>query len=317
MTAQALLRPIWYNEFPPRLRGHIYAPENESGSRPILIERIVLFVIGVLGVVLIAASPFLVSGVWETVLSHFGIAFMVSCILGFTVESFVRKRFTTRLARDVFEATIGHLLPTEFQDEMRATYNQKALCEEHDQNVYIRRDKETGGVKLECEMERKIRNISGEPTSIDLGVGVDEWFGTSPSSIDSFVYQKEGCEKVEVPLSEGRVRDLARGRPVLSLEQHTVNLGPNECVTVWLSYTEPLNSDHNSHFAYPTRNPKVRLHCDDGIEAVAGFPHETDENKMSYPGGRYEFKGLVRSNQEICIRWWERDKLNDWKAAAS
>lgn len=315
-----LLRPIWYNEFPPRLaRERIRAPENDSGSRSVLIELIALAVIGLLGIALIIASPFFATGVWETIFSHLGIAFLVACILGFTVENFVRNRFTRRLARDVFEATIGHFLPTEFQDEMRAIYNQKAMCEEHDQNVYIRRDAEKGGVRLECEIVRKIKNISGETASIDLGLGIDEWFGTKPSSINSFVFQKDGSEKVELPESERMVRRRARGRPVVCIEKRTVQLEPNECVVVWLSYTEykPLNADHNSHFSYLTRNPKVRLRCDDGIEAVVAFPQETGENKMAHPGGRYEFRGLVRADQEICIRWWERDKFNDWDATAS
>jgi hypothetical protein len=45
------------------------------------------------------------------------------------------------------------------------------------------------------------------------------------------------------------------------------------------------------------------------------FPQEKFET-ISNLSGRYEYQGLIRPNEEICIRWWEREKYDAWIAKA-
>ena len=216
----------------------------------------------------------------------------------------------------MFQASVGWLLDKEFKNEMRAIYNQKAMCDSHEQTVSIKRHPKSGGVELECRLARRLVNTAGETISIPLGIGVDEWFGKQRSKVNSFEYQKMHDAKVVVPKKQLASKRIARDRPVVGVKDRKVKLGPDEYVWVWISYSEfkPLNSDHNVHFAHLTRNPIVTLRYNDGLKAVASFPHETSDNKLMNLDDRYEFRGLVRSNQEILIRWWERKKFKSWLA---
>lgn len=279
----------------------------------------ILICLGLFGAGLIAIPPYFIHGTFEGILGDFGIAILIASILGMTVERYTKQRFTKELARDVFEATIGHMLPKEFQDEMRSIYTQKAMCEDHVQIISLKKDAATDLIRFECQIVRRIRNITGEDTQINLGVGIDEWFELTPSCISEFEYQVEGEGKITLQTSDLSNQKLEKGRPTLSVTPQTVKVPKEKAVTVWTTTVEikPLNSDHHAHFTYPTKNPKVQVLCDEGIEAVVAFPHETEKNKMELSVGRYQFDGLVRAGQEIRIRWWERDELAKWLKSSS
>lgn len=252
---------------------------------------------------------------WEGILADFGIAFVISGVLGLTVERYTRLKFAKDLARDVFRAIFGYVLPKDFRDEMRWIYGQNAICEEHYQNVEIHK-LEGGRVEFICDMERRIKNVTGRSIEINVGLGIDEWFETSPSNIEKFGYQVEGGKRVELPSNDISIRRQEKGRPTLSTKQCNVKVPSDKSVTVWLKFREvkPVNSDQHAHFTYTTKNPRVRVQCDEGIEAVVAFPRETEENKVQYLHGVYRYNGLVLPAQEIRVRWWEKDKFNAWRA---
>ena len=135
-----LVRP-WYVYWPPQARQGLLMPPKHNADKAGSIVPWILLGLIIVGAVLVII-PHLVprGGSWEFLwesLPHFGIAFLISGILGLTVDRYTRKRFTHEVAKDVFQATIGHLLPEEFQDEMRWIYGQEAICEQHNQDVQI------------------------------------------------------------------------------------------------------------------------------------------------------------------------------------
>ena len=114
-------------------------------------------------------------------------------------------------------------------NEMRWIYGQNAICEEHNQNVEIRK-MEGGGVEFICDMERRIKNVTSRTIEINVGLGIDEWFEASPSNIEKFGYQVEGGKKVELSSDDISIRRQEKGRPTLSTEQYKVKVPGDKSV---------------------------------------------------------------------------------------
>ncbi|MGE3230342.1 MAG: hypothetical protein AB7J30_12995 [Hyphomicrobium sp.] len=275
--------------------------------------NLILVAMAVVGAFLIAAPHFLLPGIWGELSADFGIAFLISGMLGLTVEKYTKTRFAKEIANDVFRSTMTYLLPVEFQNEMRWIYEQKIICRNHLQQVRIARHCE-GYVRFSCRMERHLENVSNAPVSITLGLGVDEWFADTPSEITAFGYRVDGSERCEIAPEGGGRRQMKHGRPLIKAEEETIELGMGKTVVVWVSYSEikPINSDHHSHFTYATKNPRVTIEADDGIAAVATFPRETNANKVQMMVDSYAYNGLVLPSQEIRIRWWEEARRLTW-----
>lgn len=254
----------------------------------------------------------------QHIAADFGIAFVISGVLGLTVERYTRRKFVKELANDVFEAVIGHMLPEELRQEMREIYGQKALCETHNQDVRIERI-DGDRVRLICDMERRIKNISGKDTEIPIGLSIDEWFDAEPSLITAFGYRVEDQPKVMLDCGDLNYRHEAKGRPTLAPRTTPSPIVPKDkTVTVWWSSVEykPVNSDYHAHFSYCTRNPRVRVFCDDSLEAVVTFPRESQTNKTEHIKGAFQYQGLMLTGQDIRIRWWERSREEAWRTAA-
>lgn len=265
------------------------------------------------GLVLVLSPHFVAMGEWGLFPAHLGIAFLVSGILGLTVEKYTKTRFASEIANDVFKHTLGHLLPNEFQEEMRWIYEQKVICRNHQQQVKITRVG-NGDVKFSCRLERHLTNVSNSPQEVPVSLGVDEWFATAPSEILAVGHWIEGGERREAAPPGGGIREMKGGRPVIRAKEGNIKVGPGKTVVVWSSFQEvkPLNSDHHSHFTYATKNPRVTIEADEGIVAIAAFPRETDTNKVQTMVDSYTYNGLVLPAQEIRIRWWEEAKRLAW-----
>ena len=75
------------------------------------------------GIILKLVKFWLPSSILDIV-DGLAIAFFTTAIIGFTVDMLFRKQ----LARDVFEATIGYLLPKELRPHMRWIYEHSLIC---------------------------------------------------------------------------------------------------------------------------------------------------------------------------------------------
>src|SRR5258707_13827956 len=64
-------------------------------------------------------------------LEHLFMALTISGVLGLIIEYTLHQQ----IAKDVFEAAIGYLLPEELRDELRWVAGQPFLCEKHTQTT--------------------------------------------------------------------------------------------------------------------------------------------------------------------------------------
>jgi hypothetical protein len=99
-----------------------------------------------------------------------GIALVVASILGFTIDRWMRAE----LRRDVFLASIGHVLAPEFRSEVSRIVGYSLVCERHQLLIKI---EGIGNdlVRITSHIERAIRNRSAYPQSIKNITHIDEW----------------------------------------------------------------------------------------------------------------------------------------------
>lgn len=88
---------------------------------------IILTFVGVVGIIMIGFSPGIQDANISTVMKHLGIAFIVACIVGITVELYVRREMRLQMERmlqevgsDVFKAVLGHIFPQSIWDQVFA-----------------------------------------------------------------------------------------------------------------------------------------------------------------------------------------------------
>jgi hypothetical protein len=268
-----------------------------------------VFVVGSL----LLASSHCVPAPWDSMALHFGTAAVIAALLGMTIDFWLKKQIVT----DVFQASIGYLLPKQFQDEMRTVYSQEFFCEAHNQDIDIQLI-DSGLVRVTSRIERHIRNVSDETKSTGIGGGVEEWFEqTGASEISELGYQVEGQPRVELKPATLSKRSFDKGRPIIEAHSEKISIGANKSVIYWMTTIEirSISSEHHAHFSYATRNPRVSVRASEGIEFAAHFPRETGSNKEQRSWGTFAFSGLVYPGQEIRVRWWEKAKADAWRGA--
>ena len=125
-----------------------------------------------------------------------GVALVVASILGFTIDRWMKGE----LRRDVFLASIGHILAPEFRAEVSRIVGYSLICERHLLLIKIE-SIGSGLVRITSHVERTIRNRSAYPQSIRNITHMDEWG-----------YQKAGTSRGYRMYSGNRWRNDWRGR---------------------------------------------------------------------------------------------------------
>jgi len=270
-----------------------------------------LFFIGVLGVLSFGPTGTLPVPYVE----HAFLAISISAFIAFFIEVALHQDF----ARNVFEASIGYLLPEALRGELRWIYDQKFLCEKHTQNVTIRRIKGTSFVVVHTELVRVFRNITADIQRFGPGLGVWERFIDGyPVKILSYTCQHDG--KVRGPnLATKCAPDALRG-PVLSmgkLDEIPVESGKR--LTAALSFEETFSENDlaYSHFGAPTKDVTVTVDCDDTeLDIDVRFSHRNGDPKITHVGDRvWILEGPLLPLQGIRIFWFRKDKYEAWRAS--
>jgi hypothetical protein len=98
-----------------------------------------------------------------------GKAFVITGILGFTIEPWIRRA----LARDVFSAAFGYTMPDDFKEQLKRIADYKVLCTKH--RMYVRiKDASDGHVRVTITVERTFSNIGTSSVPIKAMVWIDE-----------------------------------------------------------------------------------------------------------------------------------------------
>jgi hypothetical protein len=205
---------------------------------------------------------------WYFVVLHeIGFAAIIASILGFSVDFWLKSA----IARDVFEATLGYILPKQFRDEVSRITSYKFVCEAHFLIVNIE-IVEPGVVRVTSMSERTLKNITAYAEKYRNRVHVDEWgFRTGNSEILECTSQLQGGEPLK---SEARKTD----EYTVLAETNELTVEPGQLLKLcskWVEYRRD-NDVCYYHFSTPTFNPEVEIRLpEQHLDYTMGFgtPH--------------------------------------------
>lgn len=266
-----------------------------------------LILLGVMAVLLFEQSGHYPSKFLE----HLFMALAVAGFIGLVIEFTLQRQ----IARNVFEAAIGYLLPDALRDELRWIYGQKLLCVNHVQTVHLTKIQGTNLVKAHCVMSRKLENISDEEYLLPVGLGIDEWFHEGhPSKILSVVYQLDG-EKQSDNLAQSKLRKHPTGfdvsdTPVLIQPGKTLNL------TTEFEETYLENDVMFVTYSSSTMNPTVMVYGPEDFEYAAHFGSRQKHLMTKKGDHTWQLDGVLLPHQDIRIRWWKKEQSKKWLETA-
>jgi hypothetical protein len=193
------------------------------------------------------------------ILPEIGIALVVASILGFTIDRWMKAE----IRRDVFLASIGHVLAPEFRSEVSRIVGYALICERH--LLLIKLESIGGGlVRVTSHVERTIRNRSAYPQSIRNVTHMDEWG-----------YEKGGASEIIECILEIDGVSIGADEPkkdAYSVYCHTIEktLKPDQVANLRSKYIEymPVNDDLHYSFAIPTKNPEIEVQASDDLDFI-------------------------------------------------
>jgi hypothetical protein len=264
----------------------------------------------VLGALLLVGAGLVIANSffkWESELARdFGIAFIISGVMGATVEFNLR----TQLARDVVEAALGYVFPEEFRAEVRQITEYKFFCEKHRMRVKIEFvDSDKDCVRVTIETERRVRNITSQRRPIVGYIHIDEYrFPKEGSKILDCRAWVDGEKYVTF-------KEIVRDDSTLLAKTDEIYVNPKECGTMASTSVEVKRpNDHMSFvFLSPTRDPEAIIDLPPEFDCSFGFgPHDANTTiaKSAHDNSRrYSMTGTYFPHQHMRLRFWPTTEI--------
>jgi phosphate/sulfate permease len=225
-----------------------------------------------------------------------GMALIVSAILGFTVDGYLKSR----IVKDVFEAAVGHILPPELREEMQwiTTFRLLARRSLHRVQVELAANE---SVKVTTTVEREIENISSKNETIEAVADIDEWGfpGCTSSIVHCELSTYDGTTIRFTPPPENNGHYISA-----RIKKHSI--APGERVRVFYKFVEYKRRNDLITYGlkHPTRDPEMDVTIDASLEHDVSFGHHGDV--ISLHSGRRILKGTFLPNHILSVRWWPR-----------
>jgi hypothetical protein len=269
-----------------------------------------LLIIALVGVILIIIGNTIghFDGFWKwlpSTLDGIGIAIVSAAILAATIENWL----LSDLAKNVFLTTIGHHLPVEYGNGLKAELlrlaSYKFLCERQVLRLNFEPIVGSDHLKLTTILEKDVRNISPRTEQFRGMLHIDDWGLEERSQVTHCSATIDGKEvgKLEEPIpvfSNGSVRG----------QTNLFDLGPGKTVQIICVSVEVVhrNQDLSFVFGTPILNPVIDCtKAPDDLDFEFDFgisepliTHETHSR-------RGEVKGMHFPLQRLRVHWWPKN----------
>lgn len=240
---------------------------------------------------------------------HLGTALLIAAILGVTIDYW----FKHQIAKDVFEAAVGYLLPEELREEMRYIYAHSLFCERHIQRLQITTlDDER--VVLAVTTERLFINTKNKAETMSLSLRFDEWHESRRSRLVEYCYKHNDSDEVCVDVASAK--PVETGIELVIPTQIVLKHGDRLRVRHTYEEIKRRNGSHVTTFRYPTKTPRVEVQTCEGLKYEVGFSNRPNAERDVYPGVA-TLSGVLLPHQYIEVRWWDTAQSAQFTRGAS
>jgi len=283
----------WYGSWPPELNREANMKLHKFDI-PLWVIMVVILVLSLLGWVATDHAMETYEGLLLEMLRRLCEALAIASILGATIDGFLKME----IAKNVFEASLGYLLPEELKPELKWIYDQKIMCIESKQECHI---KHLGNDKVELiiKTNRRFRNFSESSTYFKYGVAVD-----LGDEITEFGYRIGEQE----PLKDKSLQHKE------NIPEMDIKLRGNQEIETWNTVTIRKHSRDQEPIVfsrYPTKNPSVSVWCEDGIKHELIMYYGRDPKARKKLGeNTTQLTGVLLPVQLILLKWWKDEAKN-------
>lgn len=268
-----------------------------TGPLPYLATLTILAVLGLVGIIM----PSVLAWKWDHgVINELGVAFLIAAILGATIDRWMK----TSIAKDVFEAAFGFLVPEEFKKEIRRILGHRFMCIKHEMHFSVNKlDAET--VRVTTSTERVFRNITNSPERLTPLIHIDDWGYNEKSEIIKLAVVQDGKS---IEISE---REIGTDSTVKATGDQFV-IQANEHVSVLIIYSEirRINDHITQVFMSPTVNPRIQIdRIDNDLDYLIDFGVVDAKIERSTISEVYTLIGTYFAPGHMRLRWWPKHHL--------
>ena len=289
---------IWRKLAAPGMRFHwqfaINKPMSAEWKR-----RLILAGLFVLGVVLIALAQRFPSWLWlheifAEIAKEIGIALVIAAALGATVDTALK----IELVRDAFFAAFQYAFPPPLQGEILRIMRYRLICQKHFLLVRLEEiDKDT--VRITCEVNRRIKNVSSSPEKIRPRLHIDEWgFPEKSKILECWMEMSDGTKVIG---TQKRPNDPI---PTILFEGKEVSIEPDKDVILFSKWTEVRRANDlvYFHFSHPTVNPEIEIPPVIGFTIIRSFGSASTKIEKVF-SGREALSGTYLPYHHMVVRW--------------
>lgn len=266
-----------------------------------------LFFMIIVGLVIQACYELSGWGWDKGIIREIGGAILITGLLGLTIDTWLKSE----IAKDVFRAALGYVLPPEFRNEVAQIINYRFLSERHFIRVSISRN-ETGilrddeVVRCNIQVERKVKNITGQVQDIFASAVARDWgFAEGESQIN--ICEIEFNEIVE-KFNPGDSEQYTKYGDGKEARTKSIKIPPGASVNIFLDYFEFKRANDIALIAFlsPTVGPEMEIVIPDEFEYTYDFGaigHKSDSRRFSK---RHSLVGTYFPGQIMSVRWWPK-----------
>src|SRR5207249_12242331 len=113
------------------------------------------------------------SNVWPKWIFDIANELSKALVIAAWIGIIVALALKTKLAKDVFEASLGYFLPEDLKPELKWIYDQQLLCVESKQDYLIKYSPNKDGVEIQSSSYRRYKNYSPKKVKFDWQIAFD------------------------------------------------------------------------------------------------------------------------------------------------
>lgn len=270
---------------------------NISGKLPLWVVLVFMACISLALIIL----PEVRGWTWDHgVIRDIGIALLSAAVLGFTIDRWLKDD----IAKDVFKAALGYVLPEELRDEIRWITGFPSIARKYICHVNIQEIGD-GVVKVIIAQEKEIENLTSCSEKIRAAIAIDEWgYVDYPSEI--LVCEIQGGDEASIKFNNQKID---RKVNTITAQTEEISVEPREKVKLFYKTIEykRINDDTYLMLQTPTKDPALEVTVSGGLEYSAGFGHRGEVIKERY-SSRCTLNGTFLPTQHLRVRWWPKAK---------
>lgn len=295
---------LWYGTWPPEETTWGANMEEQKTAWQKHSSTVLFFLaFTALGVLLVFVKPYL----WDVarpIADSIAVALFTAAAIGLTADLYFRKQ----LASDVFEATLGYLLPKELRPQMRWIYKHQLICTSDQFRFDLSPVKEEH-IRVHVTRIQTLENKGSDKAKLTPALGIDEWFVKDyPSRLIDFTCTL-GSKRWSI--NEGQPKKNECG---LAIQSKEFEIPPGEQMYIKSEFEEfrHMNDAFLYRYKYPTLKTEVTVKAFEAIGKRTRFATKDDPQPMAIGGDTDVLNAVTLPYQYVQVRWWRKTDAEEW-----